>query len=254
MESLNIKKLRIVESKKGNKIQKQKQLRKIGNLLRYAEICVLMVLVSRVSLQQLPLALKNSTEYLRGFTISPLFVFLVGNIIIITLFAQSGQFSPPSPTKRGSDSEPEPDLYLEFLQNSTTNTMMYQNIQIADRKRITIKDGCKIKQQQSEKESISIKVKAAEKKRTKVKRDCEVKEYRRCQSEVMLVKGVEESEEKPRVLQRCESESEKTKRTATSTNHEIEEENGMSNDEFRRTVEAFISRQQRLRLQELQTL
>ncbi|CAK8569270.1 unnamed protein product [Lathyrus sativus] len=240
---------------KSNKVQKHSQLRKITDLLRYVEMCVVLVLISRVSFQQVPLALKSSTEYFRGFEVSPGLVFLIGNVIIITLIAQSGHFSNDS-TKRKSS---EQDLYLEFLQNSN----MYQRIQGSDERKLSVKvensikgrriiDGSKVKI--SEKD-----VKKSDEQRMKLKTemDLEVKEYRRCQSEIELVRGVDSDNEKDqKVLQRCESENEKRKKRSIDTDKEKKKmvknsslypEDGMSNDEFRRTVEAFIARQQKLR-------
>ncbi|CAI8583553.1 unnamed protein product [Vicia faba] len=191
-----------------NKVQKHSQLRKITDLLRYVEMCVVLVLISRLSFQQLPLALKNSTEYFRGFEISPGFVFLIGNVIIITLFAQSGHFSNDSSKRKSS----EHDLYLEFLQNSN----MYQRIQGCDQRKVSVKvennlkgrriiDGCVVKVCKKD-------VKKSDEQGMETEMDLEVKEYRRCQSETALVKGVDSDNEKDqKVLQRCESENEKRK-------------------------------------------
>ncbi|KAI9116276.1 hypothetical protein K1719_012443 [Acacia pycnantha] len=74
---------------------KQQKLRWISNLFRLVEVCFVLILISRISFH-VPVAVKNSSDYFRGFSIfmvSPPFVFLMGNAIIITLFAESGQFS-----------------------------------------------------------------------------------------------------------------------------------------------------------------
>lgn len=360
-----------LKTEKSNKIMKHRQLRKIANLLRYVEMCVVLVLISRASFQHLPVALKISSEYFSGFMVSPRFVFLIGNVIIIALFAQSGQFS--------GKTTPEPDFYLEFLQNSTVN----QEIQ-DDQKRVSMKsengvkdhhhriDGGMIKTKHPEKQSTrttttglevvkvkdqqiqdvqkkvsiitenSVKVhqridgslikskhpkkqstngsmiKRPEKQSTrtattgweivkvkdhqiqddlrtengvkdhpstdgsmiKVKHPekqstdgsmiklpekqstratttgleiVEVKDYRRCQSEI--TRRMQSDEKDRRVLQRCETENRMRRSNEGETGRvgrSSYPEDGMSNDDFRRTVEAFIARQQRLREHELQ--
>ncbi|XP_058780887.1 uncharacterized protein LOC131654990 [Vicia villosa] len=222
-----------------NKVQKHSNLRKITDLLRYVEMCVVLVLISRLSFQQLPLALKNYSEYFRGFAVSPGFVFLIGNVIIITLVAQSGHFSNDSSKTKSS----EHDLYLEFLQNSN----VYQRIQGCDQRKLGVKVENNVKTRSV--------VKVSEKDEQGM--DLEVKEYRRCQSEIELVRGVDSDNEKEqKVLLRCESENEKRKNGSIQVekekkmmvkNSSLYPEDGMSNDEFRRTVEAFIARQQKLR-------
>ncbi|XP_057436762.1 uncharacterized protein LOC130729141 [Lotus japonicus] len=246
-----------LKTEKSNKIMKHRKLRKIANLLRYVEMCVVLVLISRASFQHLPVALKISSEYFSGFMVSPRFVFLIGNVIIIALFAQSGQFS--------GKTTPEPDFYLEFLQNSTVNQETQD-----DQKRVSMKsengvkdhhhriDGGMIKTKHPEKQSTDgSMIKLPEKQSTRATTTgleiVEVKDYRRCQSEI--TRRMQSDEKDRRVLQRCETEN----RMRRSNEGETERvgrssypEDGMSNDDFRRTVEAFIGRQQRLREHELQ--
>ncbi|ONI02471.1 hypothetical protein PRUPE_6G200500 [Prunus persica] len=67
----------------------------------------------------LPLV-KNSGFYFQdisGFVVSPRFVFVVGNIIVIILLVKSGKFS-------GKDSSTGADLYDEFVHNSEKNHEM----------------------------------------------------------------------------------------------------------------------------------
>ncbi|WVZ19212.1 hypothetical protein V8G54_006534 [Vigna mungo] len=202
-------------NKTGKPRKHNRYLRKIAHVLRYAEMCVVLVLVSRLSIN-LPSTLRNSTEYFRNFMGSPRFVFFLGNVIIITLFAQSGHFSSQSSDKPS----PEPDLYLEFLQNSTIKPKLKLIVHSNTRK-----------------------TKGQEIDPTKTETSLEMvnKDYRRCQSD--MVERVVENEKPPRVLQRCETEK-------VIRNVDSYPEDGMSNDDFRRKIEAFIARQQRLRKQE----
>ncbi|KAE8716884.1 hypothetical protein F3Y22_tig00110108pilonHSYRG00088 [Hibiscus syriacus] len=82
-----------IKLQKRNAMSKQHQLCKVANLLRFVEVCILLVLISRFT-THLPVAFG---EYFRGLSVllvSPRFVFVVGNAIVITLFAKAGQFSP----------------------------------------------------------------------------------------------------------------------------------------------------------------
>lgn len=223
MESGNFHKL---QTKKTTKPQKHhRQLRKIANLLRYAEVCVVLVLISRLYIN-LPTTLKNASEYFRNFMGSPRLVFLLGNVIIITLFAQSGQFSNHSSSKP----TPEPDFYLEFLHNSTITQKLESHVNNRKAKpSVKVESGVKGQKMDDG---------------TKTDTSLVKKDYKRCQSEIVKRK---ESEKPQRVLQRCETE----KVSKNNNKNGSYPEDGMSNDEFRRKVEAFIARQQRLRTQEL---
>ncbi|XP_027355748.1 uncharacterized protein LOC113865421 [Abrus precatorius] len=223
MESLNFQKVHV--KKCSAKPQKHRHLRKIAKLLHYVEVCVVLVLISRFS-TQLPVAIKNSCEYFRNFMGSPRFVFLLGNVIIMTLFAQSGHFSTHASAKPAS----EPDLYLEFLQNSTIN----HKVEAEDNRR---KEKASARACQSNRGDESL---IEEKHSTKT----EGKGYRRCESEIV---ARVQSEKPRRMLQRCETERMERER---ERERRCYPEDGMSNDEFRRKVEAFIARQQRLRTQE----
>ncbi|KAI9180385.1 hypothetical protein LWI28_004274 [Acer negundo] len=106
-----------IQVEKANAIMKHhRQLRKMANWFRLIEICVVLLVVSRFS-SQLPLAVKNSGGYFRELTVfivSPRFVFVVGNLIVITLFAKSGQFSSQDSPGKNSGS----DLIKEFVDKS----------------------------------------------------------------------------------------------------------------------------------------
>ncbi|KAK7351865.1 hypothetical protein VNO77_11609 [Canavalia gladiata] len=224
MESVSSHKLQA--KKATTKPQKHHRLlRKIANLLRYVEVCVVLVLISRVSIQ-LPTAVKNSSEYFRNFMGSPRFVFLLGNVIIITLFAQSGHFS----THASATTNSEPDLYHQFLQNSAIT----QKLQTEENNR---------------KEKVN--VRAEKGKRIgggliKYTETADAKGYRRCQSDII---ARVQNEKPKRVLQRSETERVGRSETESSSSCSYPED-AMSNDEFHRKVEAFIARQQRLRAQE----
>lgn len=228
--SINFHKL---QTKKTTKPRKHHpQLRKIANMLRYAELCVVLVLVSRLSIN-----LPYTTECFRNFMGSPRFVFLLGNVIIITLFAQSGQFSS-NHSSSAKHAPPEPaDLYLEFLQNTTIHQKLQLHLSNNNRKP---KPSVRLVA-----ETVIIKGQEIDATKTaETSLEMNKKDYRRCQSDI-IVKRVETEKLPPRVLQRCE-----TQKVQVNNNNSYPED-GMSNDDFRRKVEAFIARQQRLRTTQL---
>ncbi|KAI9127775.1 hypothetical protein K1719_000768 [Acacia pycnantha] len=242
---------------------KQQKLRWISNLFRLVEVCAVLILISRFSFQ-VPVAVKNSGDYFRGFSIfmvSPPFVFLMGNVIIVTLFAQSGQFSALGSKPKSSES----DLYHQFIENITKNEKIKEEQNNSPEKQIirtedegnqkylendsirtqdpkkyqktVTSEGNKNPQEGMKKEiSDQLKIKWLEKKNVRTG-DRKCLDYRRSQTE----KSMEVKREKPRsVLKRSETEK------ITSSY----EEDGMSNEEFRRIVEEFIARQQKLRREE----
>lgn len=219
MDSLHFENIKV--EKRGHRSNgKGCQLRKIASLLRIMEICVLLVLLSRFS-TQLPTAVKNSGEYFRGLKVvlvSPRFVFILGNVIIVTLFVKSGQFS-------ARDSTIKNDLYDEFLEKSEKSRNSCQTETQFQDKQITCEETSDDKHV--------------------VHRDGAVKTYRRSQSENL---HHENRVKLHRVLRRSTTEKCREIAVCAETGKSEESsfpEDSLSNEEFRRTVEAFIARQQR---------
>ena len=112
MDSLNL--YEIKAEKANAMLIRHSQLRRLANLLRLVEALVVLVLVSRLSLT-IPHAVKNSGGLLRDLSavlFGPRFVFVIGNLIVVVLFAKSGQFSPKKKLPLHDD------LYDEFLRRS----------------------------------------------------------------------------------------------------------------------------------------
>lgn len=209
-----------IKAEKANAILRYNQLRKIANLFRFVEVLVILILVSRLSLH-IPHAVKNSGGYVRGLTLalfSPRFVFVLGNVIVITLFVKSGQFSSRDSAKRFT----EHDLYDEFVKSS------------GEKSQRAFRD---------KKPSIpETRVVVAE----RIKN--ETVEIRRSNSAI-----IERPKKAKSVLKR--SETEKFEKKNEKSGEKSDEclfypEDLMSGDEFRLKVEAFIARQQRFRMEE----
>ncbi|KAJ9128790.1 hypothetical protein P3X46_034472 [Hevea brasiliensis] len=217
--------IRHIKLEKANAIKKHRPLQKIANLFRFLEICVVLALISKFSIQ-LPVAVKNSSEYFKDLTVvlgSPRFVFILGNAIVITLFAKSGQFSGHDSTGKKSGT----DLYEEFVEKSESSQGLHQ-----------------YEAGHTEKQSSSVECTVAEETCATV----EIKNYRRSQSE-KLDRGT--CNKSCRELRR--SVTEKCRESIESVEGWMKisyPEDSMSNEEFRSTVEAFIARQKRFRRDE----
>ncbi|CAL0329250.1 unnamed protein product [Lupinus luteus] len=287
-----------IQAEKNNVMLKQRKIRKIASLLRFLEVCVVLIFITRLLPLHLPVAFKNSSDYLRDFSVfmnSHCFIFLIGNAIIITLFVQSGHFSNLG-SKRNNI---EPDIYQEIIHNNTKNEKTQGAEKFLEKQNIETEDSAESEKQsfktediiQREKQSIKTKdsirneringdIEKYQKYRrsypiTKAKyainnqridagnSECgknqnmkteeasigmKVKGYRRCETEI-LRHDQNDKENQRRVLHRCETENIRKSILPAAPEEMVENsspEDHMSNDEFRRTVEAFIAKQQRL--------
>uniref|UniRef100_A0A7N0T270 DUF4408 domain-containing protein n=1 Tax=Kalanchoe fedtschenkoi TaxID=63787 RepID=A0A7N0T270_KALFE len=196
------------------KLRRQK-LHKLGCLFRVMEIALFLIFLWRnilLNSPQFPVTLKFLTgegfqELLLTLS-SPRVVFLIGNAIVLILFADSRQYLASAELK------PKLDFYAEYTHNCA--------------KRLT------------EKEKTSAKEKM-------IQVDCpeqdsqKLRTYKRGKSEKIAVK------KRKAELRRSATESCRQLISAAGEAGEEEEggEKGMSDDEFRDMVEAFIARQQR---------
>lgn len=181
-----------LKAEKANAILKYRRLQKVTIMFRFIELFIFVIVISKLS-SQLPFAFKISGDYFRGLSvalISPRFVFVIGNAIIITLFLKAGK------------GESKDNLKVADCENSP---IIINEIQTREME--TVKKVCRMERSKSE----------------NVRRD--------------------NHGEAPRKLRRsatetCRKSGEKAMRSCRS-------EDDMSSEEFRRTVEAFIARQQK---------
>ncbi|XP_044508494.1 uncharacterized protein LOC123227543 [Mangifera indica] len=200
-----------------NGVAKKPQIRKVASLFRAIEICVLLVVLTRI-FAQLPVAVKSSGEYFKDFTVvlfSPRSVFIIGNLIVVILYLKSGQFS----AQKFTGKNPRKDCFEEFFEK-----------------------GEKI-QKHREKQIICEENAAREGPHT-----CKSNSYRRSQSEKFQGVNIDKS---CRQLRRSATENcRKSTNSVDKSAKILYPEDHMSNEEFRRTIEAFIARQQRFRREE----
>lgn len=105
-----------VKAEKASAMLRYNRLQTLKKLFRLIELCLALVLLSWI-FTRLPFALKISSEYCRRLAeviACPLFVFVVCNSIIITLFVKSGTFSGENPSANNADAQ----LYDELTKNT----------------------------------------------------------------------------------------------------------------------------------------
>lgn len=204
-----------IKLEKANAISRYHRIQRITTLFRFLELFLFLIILSRFSTQfSFPFTTISCTQYFRGISsgtlVSPLFVFILGNAIVILLLFISAQF----PGKKGDKTT---DFYDEYVQKCRGNQQTF------------IKEG--------EKASNAYK---------NVSVCFDEKKMSRSQSQ-NLERAVH-GEERRRDLRRSMSEncrkSVHSGRKAAAPMSSYAEDR-MSSEEFRRTVEAFIARQQK---------
>ncbi|KAK4378334.1 hypothetical protein RND71_000196 [Anisodus tanguticus] len=215
MESLNFHNIKV---EKANAMLRYKKRQRVTTLFRFIEFCIFFVVISRLS-TQLPLTFKLSTDYFKGLgvtLISPRFVFVLGNVIVIILFLKSGQSS----AKDGSMNNVKIDLYDEYKQKCSMNKEAYCEQSKKQRKQsILVERQVQKKIHRSHSDNAICLSHDEKKPRKKLTRSATVG----CRKVV-------------------KTDSVKPAMTMTTTSYPEDE---ISNDEFRKTVENFIARQQR---------
>ncbi|TMX05285.1 hypothetical protein EJD97_025130 [Solanum chilense] len=221
MESLNFHNIKL-EKSNGKKRQTM--------FFRLIEFCIFLAIISRFSIQ-LPL----STDYVGVTLVSPRFVFVLVNTIVIILFFKSGHSSAIN----DSTDNVKMDLYDEYTQKYSMNNEQ------SKKQSISVEEAnC----EQSKKQSISVEENNCEqsKKQSNLAERRLEKRIHRSHSVNSLCLGRDEKKSRKRMmrsatvgcLKNIDAESVKPAMTTTS--------DGLSSVEFRKTVEAFIARHQRL--------
>ncbi|KAH7651125.1 hypothetical protein IHE45_20G037100 [Dioscorea alata] len=208
-----------VKAEKETAIKRYRRIRTIRRLFRCLEACVAILIISWSS-ARLPAAAKLSGDLLRSaaaILLSPRFVFLLGNAIVLVLFAKSGNLST-SPTSTAS-SPLSGDLYDDFLETRGSypiSPLEEANVVVYEDKAVCVE--------------------------TKI-------EYRRTISEKM------EKKQSPVELRRSETDLGR-KPTEIRENAPAPAPAAVveDDDEFRKTIEAFIERQLKFHREESMTI
>ncbi|GKV21131.1 hypothetical protein SLEP1_g31139 [Rubroshorea leprosula] len=218
-----------IKLEKRNAILKHRRRCKIANLLRLLEVCVVLIFISRLTIQ-FPAAVKNSGGYFRDLKVtleSPRFIFIVGNLIVIILFTNSGKFSSQDDTGKSS----ETDFYEEFLEKSEKSQAATLNYETEYREKQRKTEGTEHREKQ--------------KKQVRFKENTNTRAHRRSWSQNL--RPVSSNKACHQVLRR--SKMEKNQKLNDFSENSCPEDN-MSSEEFRNIIEAFIERQKQFRKDE----
>ncbi|KAM5576092.1 hypothetical protein ABKV19_007122 [Rosa sericea] len=239
-----------VKAEKASAMRRYNRLRTIARLFRLAELCVAAVLLSW-TFTRLPFALRISLDYLRlfsGVVSSPLFVFLVCNAIIVSLFAKSRNVTA-SASASASPQDPKDDvetqLYDEFTNNCGGKMSNSGNDVVS-----TVKEEVVYQDKQ-----IISEVNAAD---PKPETDSNSGAGSDSDSGLEFPKAIRRTKSEkfervvPAKLKRSDTDDcRKMLRSGEETVPEdFNPEDDLSNEEFQRAIEAFIEKQKRFRHQE----
>ncbi|XP_047313415.1 uncharacterized protein LOC124916707 [Impatiens glandulifera] len=212
-----------MKTEKAKAMFKFNMLKFIWNIFRIIELALVIIFLHWSS-SRLPFAIRISGEYFRRLVtviISPIFVFLISNVIVFTLVFKTGQNSTVNNV--------ETDLYDEIVMES-------ENYQLTGELEEIIYQDKQVIMEAKVEDSVEEKVEVSDKMPFKV---VESKHYGRSQSEKMIGKTTCEK------FRRSE-----TMKTVDSDRLSLVDEDELSNEEFQRRIELFIARQVKFHLEE----
>ncbi|CAI9781945.1 unnamed protein product [Fraxinus pennsylvanica] len=220
-----------VKVEKAKASRKYRRLEKISAMFRFIELSIFFIILNRFSVQ-MPFVFKVPSEFLEGLSvtlISPRFVFILGNVILVVLLMQSGQFAAKDVHKNSN----KIDFYDEYMKNCRKNQQKQQISSTHEgRKATSISRERKIQRSHSE----------------NLERQHQEEPHRH-----ELKRSTTETCRKS--VNHRHSPIYQTRKLVLESKKQMDAsyaEDEMSSEEFRRTVEAFIARQQRiLREQEI---
>ncbi|KAM7517201.1 hypothetical protein LguiA_006784 [Lonicera macranthoides] len=223
-----------VKAEKANAIARYRRFRNIAKLLQIIEVFVALTLLSW-SWTRLPAAIKMASEYLFQFSVcllNPHVVFLIGNVIVITLFVLSRHYE--AEVYSGTT-----DPYEEYVPNNEDFAAApATNVESPPEPTQTAKESTSEDKQIVCAENAACKMQCEAVATAIEKATKQIQKFQRTQSEKLKC----EIRVKPR-LELRRSETERRQRVVKSD--ELDKVESLSNEEFRLTIEAFIAKQQR---------
>lgn len=214
------------------------RLQSVAKLFRFVELCVAVVFLSWLS-SRLPFAVRISGEYCRRFSafiVSPASIFLLGNAIVVTLLAKSGMFSS---SDSSSVNNAVSDLYEEF--RSDTPGEISQEIEgdeiVYQDKEIICEENTKI----TKPKAVAAAAADNQEEISEVKSS-----YQRSKSEKFKTESKKEVKRNEK-LRRSETD---IYRKDFAGIDDAAAELPEDDEEFRRTIEAFIAKQVRFHREE----
>ncbi|KAK1433301.1 hypothetical protein QVD17_10211 [Tagetes erecta] len=253
---MNIFDIHNIKTEKQNAMLQYRRFKNLTKLFRFIELFSALILLSWIS-TRLPFIINITCDYFRqliSVIVSPLFIFLIGNLIVLTLLLKSGQITSNFSVLDVAGS----DLYDEIVNTVTEDTVtdtdpvpvpvhvppveiVYQDKQMISEvnSKPMVNYCCKENDEGMKKrlcDSVS---------------DLDLKVYQRSRSEnLMKIKGDLESDKVvDRKLKRSETEIGRRRDEATAEEEKsvVDE---LSNEEFQRRIEVFIAKQVRFHQEE----
>lgn len=213
-----------IKVEKANAILRYKRLQKVTALFRLMEVFIFLFILTKIP-TQLPFSFKFLGDFFRGvFTtmFSPVFIFILGNAIVVILFFKSGQVA--------SQESESIDFCAEYVERCEkrvdTINKTEEKIKKQGKQGSIVKQG---RQSKCDMEQSSPNFCNIEDQKIHRSKSVDLKRY--------------QHENSRRELRR--SATEKCRKSVNCSGVSSYAEDEMSGDEFRRTVEAFIARQQR---------
>ncbi|VVB18338.1 unnamed protein product [Arabis nemorensis] len=232
-----------VKAEKAKALRRFNRFRRIGRFFRAAEVCVALLFVCW-TFSRLPFAVRISGEFIRRIAAvisTPLFVFLLGNAIVVVLLTKSSD--QETPVAVGSAENEIYDAFVRSVENRSkpSDEDLAEEI-VYDDKQVIVTDSNSnlivdenIPHVEIEIDSDSV--------------SDHPKVYRRSKSDVVSAKQSPDTVVKSS-LQRSETEKcRKIVEDDDDSNNNYREDN-LSNEEFQKTIEAFIAKQLMFRRQE----
>ncbi|XP_010547462.1 PREDICTED: uncharacterized protein LOC104819200 [Tarenaya hassleriana] len=236
-----------VKAEKAKALWRYHGLRSIGRVFRAAEVCVALLFLSW-TFTRLPFAVQISGEFIRrlaGVVSSPLFMFLLGNSIVVALLAKSSDRSSGADTEfyealvRSGEHRSRPSLV-----NQTEEEIVY------DDKQVIVTEPKSYSNSNSHargEHAMSDDAETDSDSETDDLASDHPKIYRRSKSDI----SVKQSPEKVTKCSLRRSETEKYRRTEeVEGDDRVYPEDKLSNEEFQKTIEAFIAKQLMFRRRE----
>lgn len=232
-----------VKSEKAKALHRYQSFRSIGFLFRVTEICVALLFVCWI-FTCLPFAVRISGEFLRRLACvisTPLFMFVLGNSIVVALLTtKSTVFSG------GGDGGADTDIYDAFIRSgenrvNSSDGDLTEDIVVYDDKQMiaTETDSNSIATAAREDHAIIESETGLDSVTDSAKDHPPTKIYRRSKSESSAKQSLE-IVSKPSLRR---SETEKCRESVESCEEVPFPEDNLTNEEFQKTIEAFIAKQ-----------
>ncbi|XP_071685525.1 uncharacterized protein [Rutidosis leptorrhynchoides] len=228
-----------VKAEKANAMLRYRRFRTITKFFRCVEVSLALILISWMS-TRLPFVIRISGEYFRllvSVIVSPLFIFLISNVIVVTLLVKSGQITGNISDVRNSGT----DMYEEIVNNVTEGippVIKPDEIVYQDKEIVLETNSCTKLMNDRE-------FKVTKKPLANTVLDMDLKVYRRSQSENLMKRETEKVSGK---LKRSETEVRRRKDDDTKAGDNAVDY--LSNEEFQRKIEGFIAKQVRFHQEE----